>query len=98
MKTAKTFSDSPRHEDIVHRARAIWEERGHPEGHDVEIWLEAERQLGNELHQLRSPAGNNRQRRKHSNAADTIDEDKLEDRLNDFGEPASRSPTSVDLT
>ena len=30
---------------VADRARRIWEERGRPEGRDLEHWLEAERQL-----------------------------------------------------
>lgn len=97
MKTGKTVSNSPLREDVAHRAHIIWEERGRPEGHDVEIWLEAERQLINERNYTHA-TGNTQKRRDRSNAADTIDEEKLDNRLNDFGEPASRSPTSLDLT
>jgi hypothetical protein len=43
--TAATFS----HEQIAERAREIWEQRGHPQGEDEKIWLEAEVQLTHEL-------------------------------------------------
>src|SRR5580698_9003493 len=33
------------HDIIAERAQAIWRERGSPLGRDMEIWLEAERQL-----------------------------------------------------
>lgn len=33
------------HEQIAERARALWRERGQPEGRDLEHWFEAERQL-----------------------------------------------------
>ena len=33
---------------IRERAHEIWVERGRPEGHDVEFWLAAERQLEGE--------------------------------------------------
>ena len=39
------------HEEIAKRARKLWQEQGQPQGRDVEIWFEAERQLaenGNE--------------------------------------------------
>jgi hypothetical protein len=36
----------PSHEQIAALARAIWLDRGSPVGRDLEIWLEAERQLG----------------------------------------------------
>ena len=32
-------------EEILHRARSIWEERGRPVGEDLSIWLEAEGQI-----------------------------------------------------
>ncbi len=35
----------PTQEDISRRATMLWENYGRPEGRDVEIWLEAERQL-----------------------------------------------------
>jgi hypothetical protein len=35
----------PTREQIQALAHAIWKDRGSPEGSDVEIWLEAERQL-----------------------------------------------------
>jgi hypothetical protein len=38
-------TNSPSHEEITQRAREIWQQSGSPDGHDTEIWLEAERQL-----------------------------------------------------
>lgn len=38
-------SAKPAHEEIAARAYAIFEERGRPEGRDLEHWLEAEAQL-----------------------------------------------------
>ncbi len=35
----------PLQSDIAERARQLWESYGRPSGRDVEIWLEAERQL-----------------------------------------------------
>jgi hypothetical protein len=32
-------------EETARLAYQIWEQRGRPEGHDVEFWLEAERQI-----------------------------------------------------
>ncbi|HRE81171.1 MAG TPA: DUF2934 domain-containing protein [Opitutaceae bacterium] len=34
------------HEEISQQAQKLWHERGKPVGQDDEIWLEAERQLG----------------------------------------------------
>jgi hypothetical protein len=62
MKTKKSsFSPSPEipapnsvaHDLIAERAQAIWRERGSPAGHDMEHWLEAERQL----YARRGPSG-----------------------------------------
>lgn len=36
---------APSHDQIADRARAIWEQSGHPEGRDLEVWLQAEREL-----------------------------------------------------
>jgi hypothetical protein len=37
--------NSPTHAQITQRAYEIFIERGSPEGHDLDHWLEAERQL-----------------------------------------------------
>jgi hypothetical protein len=36
---------APTHEQTAALAHEIWRERGSPEGSDIDIWLEAERQL-----------------------------------------------------
>jgi hypothetical protein len=36
---------TPTHEEISHQAHELWQGQGCPEGHDTEIWLQAERQL-----------------------------------------------------
>lgn len=36
---------APTHEQVAALAHELWQERGCPEGSDVDIWLEAERQL-----------------------------------------------------
>ena len=35
----------PTHEEIAVEAEVLWRQRGCPRDHDLEIWLEAERQL-----------------------------------------------------
>ena len=35
----------PTEQEIRDRAVALWQQAGCPDGHDVENWLEAERQL-----------------------------------------------------
>ncbi len=37
------------HDQIADRARAIWEQRGRPQGQDEKIWHEAEDQLKREI-------------------------------------------------
>ena len=37
--------NSPTHEEIAQRAYQVFLERGQPEGHDLDHWLEAEAQL-----------------------------------------------------
>jgi hypothetical protein len=37
------------HDQIADRARAIWEQRGHPQGEDEKIWHEAEAELKREI-------------------------------------------------
>lgn len=41
-------SSAPSHDEIALRAHQIWLEQGCPHGHDVDNWLEAERQLVSE--------------------------------------------------
>ncbi len=35
----------PTHKDIARQARQLWQDRGCPDGKDMELWLEAERML-----------------------------------------------------
>jgi hypothetical protein len=42
-----TSTNRAMREEILHRARAIWEQRGRPTGVDLSIWLEAETQIMN---------------------------------------------------
>ena len=32
-------------EEILHRARTMWDQRGQPKGEDLSIWLQAEAQI-----------------------------------------------------
>ena len=43
--TTPSQTNSPTEEQIAHRARELWKERGNPTGQDTDIWLEAERLL-----------------------------------------------------
>lgn len=49
----------PGHQSISARARSIWQNRGHPSGNDLAIWLQAEKLLTVEG---RTPARSIRQR------------------------------------
>ena len=37
--------NTPSHEEVSNRAYELWENYGRPDGRDVEIWFEAEREL-----------------------------------------------------
>jgi hypothetical protein len=82
----------PTHGEISALARDVWEERGHPQGQDTAIWLEAERRLLSA--EIRAGANDDA-------AADTREllgepSGTIEDRLQAFGEPSgSRSATSL---
>ena len=41
-QTAKNETDPNREQEIRRRAYALYEERGHEDGHDVDDWLRAE--------------------------------------------------------
>ena len=82
------------HTAITERAREIWRARGRPKGQDVEIWLEAERDL---VSQGKIPTSPPSEPVREANATD-INENEVLDRLDAFAEPPPRSATSVDLT
>jgi hypothetical protein len=44
-KQMTSSNPTPTHEQIARRAYEIFIERGQPEGHDLDHWLEAEAQL-----------------------------------------------------
>ncbi len=84
---------------IARRARQLWDERGRPIGQDVEIWLEAERQLVAETPPAATVVSTKPTRaRRRAVTADPIKPEEVNERLDDFGEPSRRSATSVDLT
>lgn len=90
-----TTPQSPTHDEIVARAHAIWMEQGCRDGHDVEHWTEAERQLREEV------ARNHVRRRESidgfSEAGDSMTSRVIE-RLDDTATPRRRaSVTSMDL-
>lgn len=85
---------------ISQRAREIWLSRGTPENQDLDIWLEAEREIVPRYQALErnQRASASPQPPASSVAADEIDEVELTDRLADFGDAGRRSPTSVEPT
>jgi len=86
-----SISSGISHAEISVRARDLWYARGCPTGLDDEIWLEAEHQLQLE----RVKRGTPPQRSSSAKGVD-IDDEALNERLDDFGDPGSRSVTSVD--
>jgi hypothetical protein len=48
-KTSAAPAPAPRREItsecIASRAYSLWEQQGRPQGHDLELWLQAEKQL-----------------------------------------------------
>lgn len=80
----------PTQEEITARARQIWQDRGCPSDRDLEIWVEAERQL--------SPSGRASSGLPVSGDTedDVEDAEKVQDRINTTAAPApERSPTSL---
>ena len=94
MNSPSPLRSNSTHEEIAQRAREIWYARNCPTDLDLEIWFEAERQLAAER-PIRSSSATMRRPKK---AEIDIDDEALAKRLDDFGNPGSRSPTSVDPT
>lgn len=86
------------HDAISARAREIWRDRGSPSGNDVEIWLEAERDLVQRGLIPGAPKATARSTRRVKVAADQIDQNELADRLSKVGDPGARSTTALDPT
>ena len=53
--------NTPTYEEVSQRARQIWQSYGQPEGRDVEIWFEAERQLSGKSTPTTPSAAENRE-------------------------------------
>ena len=80
----------PTQEEITARARQIWQDRGCPGDRDLEIWVEAERQLSESG---RRPSG---LPVSGDTEDDVEDAEKVQDRINTTAAPAQeRSPTSL---
>ena len=77
------ISPSPSHESVARRAREIWLRLGSPDGQDLAIWLQAEREL----------------RGATLDSQFSIDREQLEAILEAFDYlNRSRGPTALDLT
>lgn len=92
--TTPAMSARVYHDLISRRAREIWRARHHPTGKDMDIWIEAERELVVKGVIPPSPPATEHQPRDRM-AADEIDEVKMLRRLNDFGEVEARSVTAL---
>ena len=80
----------PTREQVQALAHAIWTDRGCPHGIDVEIWLEAERQLSGRAGVV--PPG----QRGESLDPDRSDAARIDREMNRVvGAPEQRSPTSL---
>lgn len=82
-------------EKIAERARKLWMERGSPGGRDLEHWLDAERQLRDELERNQTeakPAGSNPARRDLDEA-----EKRLDGLIENKPSPARRTPAGEQL-
>lgn len=77
------ISISHSHDSISRRAKELWLQSGEPDGQDLAIWLQAERELnGRPIDPLH-----------------TIDQEQLQECLDSFGyQTRSRGPTALDLT
>jgi hypothetical protein len=85
--------ENPAHDEISERAHAIWEERGRPDGRELEHWLDAERQLRQERE--------SRQGGRQQKGGRRQDVDEAERRLDGLVEskpsPARRTPSGEQL-
>lgn len=91
MKTAnaKPSPAPPTWDDIARRAYSLWQQLGCPNGRDLNIWLEAERELA-------APAASRRRRPPSGRAASFDSFDQVADRLLErYERPDRRSATAL---
>lgn len=92
-------NSTPTRAEIEDRARTLWLAHGSPAGRDLDIWLEAERQLVAERTMADAPGSRRAPRRgERSLAADEIDETELVERMDSVVDTNRRSATSINLT
>ncbi len=84
-------TDNPAHDEISRRARAIWEERGRPDGRDLEHWLDAERQL----RQAKESRQSGRQQGRRQDVDEA--EKRLDGLIENKPSPARRTPAGEQL-
>lgn len=89
MNPANPSTPHPSHHAIALRAAELWRQRGYPAGRDMELWLEAERQLLAEI------GAHPKQTLFHD--ARSLRE-RVESQVMEHQSGASRSPTSITLT
>lgn len=88
----------PTQEQIAALAHELWRERGSPEGSDIDIWLEAERQLNGEVprHPERDPIPADPDRADAD--SDPALNPEIDREIGNVGGPGEeRSPTSFQL-
>jgi hypothetical protein len=95
--SAASPSPQPDPQQIAERARSIWIQRGSPGGRDLEHWLDAERQLREELAgrsraPKRPPTGERTQSRDVDEA-----EKRLDGLIENKPQPARRTPDGEQL-
>lgn len=98
MKTKKPAIRSDiSQQEISTKAYDLWQQQGCPDGRSQEFWFEAERQLkGNSAAPFTDqPLRRAARSSKLVTAADDIDEDELQDRLDSVGKQPGRSATSL---
>jgi hypothetical protein len=66
----KDIAAVPLREEISRRAHRIWEEKGSPHGHDLEFWLQAEREVLGADSSLRAVGNGTVDAKQYSEATD----------------------------
>ena len=83
---------APTHEEIARRAYELWEARGNPDGHDLEIWLMAECQLSAPTAAENAPSATEGRRNGNTQENKTS----ADPQTQELGNPAAR-PNPADL-
>lgn len=94
-ENTKSADPQPTNDQIAARARRIWQERGSPGGRDLEHWLEAERQLRDELASHAHPPTDASRRAKGMDLNEA--EKRLDGLLESPPSPSRRTPRGENL-